>query len=159
VLELMVERGDVVTPGSPILSVEVQSEELMAVLFVPASDGKRVQVGMAARVSPSTVKKEEFGYLLGRVTWVAAFPSTSRGMVHLLGNEALVTKLMQDGPPIQVDVALERAPRTPTGYRWSSSRGPEGRISSGTLADGSVVVREDRPVSLVLPAVREKLGI
>lgn len=159
VLELMVDRGDVVNPGTAILSVEVQSEELVAVLFVPASEGKRVQVGMAARVSPSTVKKEEFGYLMGRVTWVAAFPSTSRGMVRLLGNEALVTKLMQEGPPIQVNVALERAPRTPTGYRWSSSRGPGGRISSGTLADGSVVVREDRPVSLLLPTVREKLGI
>ncbi len=159
VLEQMVDRGDVITPGTPILSVEVQSEELMAVLFVPASDGKLIQVGMPARVSPSTVKKEEYGYMEGRVTWVAAFPSTARGMVRLLGNEALVTKLMQEGPPIQVNVALAREARTPSGYRWSSSTGPPGRISSGTLADGSVVVRQDRPLTLLLPTVREKLGV
>ncbi len=159
VLELMADRGDVVAPGTAILSVEVQSQELMAVLFVPASEGKQVQPGMAARISPSTVKKEEYGYMIGRVTWVAAFPSSSRGMLRLLGNEALVTKLMQEGPPIQVNVALARDPRTPTGYRWSSSTGPGGRISSGTLADGSVVVRQDRPITLLLPTLREKLGV
>jgi HlyD family secretion protein len=159
VLELMVDRGDVVNPGTPILSVEVQSEELMAVLFVPAAAGKQVQPGMTARISPSTVKKEEYGYLVGKVTWVAAFPSTARGMVRLLGNEALVARLMQQGPPIQVNVDLSRDRRTPTGYRWSSSSGPVVKISSGTLADGSVVVRTVRPVAMLFPALREKVGI
>ena len=86
----------------------------------------------------------------------AGRPST---MTRLIGNEALVTKLMKEGPPIQVIVALERDPKTPTGYRWSSSRGPNLKISSGTLATGSIVVKEDRPVSLVIPTVREKLGV
>jgi HlyD family secretion protein len=148
----------VVSPGTPVLSVEVLSEDLMAVLFVPASAGKKVQRGMAVQVSPSTVKREEYGSILGRVVWVAEFPSTTRGMTRLLGNEALVTKLMAEGPPIQVNVALIRDPATPTGYRWSSSRGPSLKISSGTLASGDVVVKEDRPIALVIPTLREKLG-
>lgn len=158
VLEIVADRGSVVSPGAPLLSVEVLSEDLIAVLFVPASAGKRVQKGMAVRVAPSTVKREEYGAVLGRVAWVAEFPSTSRGMTRLLGNEALVTKLMEQGPPIQVNVALTRDPATPTGYRWSSSRGPSLKISSGTLASGNVVVRQDRPISLVIPTLREKLG-
>jgi HlyD family secretion protein len=158
VLEIVADRGSVVSPGAPLLSVEVLSEDLIAVLFVPASEGKRVQKGMAVRVAPSTVKREEYGAMLGRVAWVAEFPSTSRGMTRLLGNEALVTKLMEQGPPIQVNVALARDPATPTGYRWSSSRGPSLKISSGTLASGDVVVRQDRPISLVIPTLREKLG-
>jgi HlyD family secretion protein len=105
------------------------------------------------------VKREEYGSLLGKVTWVAEFPSTSRGMIRLLGNEALVTKLMQQGPPIQVNVALERDPSTPTGYRWSSSRGPNLKISSGTLASGDVVVQEDRPFRLIIPKIREATGL
>jgi HlyD family secretion protein len=159
VLELLVVRGDVVNPGTPILSVEILSEELQAVLFVPAGEGKRIHPGLPARISPTTVKSEEFGYMLGRVTWTSAFPASARGMTRLIGNEALVTKLMKEGPPIQVNVALFRDPRTPTGYRWSSSRGPNLKISSGTLATGSIVVKEDRPVSLVIPTVREKLGV
>jgi HlyD family secretion protein len=159
VLELMVDRGDVVSPGSPIVSVELTSQELMAVLFVPASEGKRVQPGMAVRISPSTVKKEEFGSILGRVKWAAAFPSSARGMVRLLGNEALVAKLMAEGPPIQVDVALLPDASTPTGFKWSSSRGPGGRISSGTLASGTVVVKQEHPIGLMLPTLRRKLGV
>jgi HlyD family secretion protein len=159
VLEVLVDRGDVVTPGMPILSLEVVSQDLMAVLFVPASGGKRVRPGMRVRVSPSSVKREEFGSLLGRVVWAAEFPSTSRGMVRVLGNEALVERLMEEGPPIQVNVALERDPKTPTGYRWSSSTGPSVDISSGTLASGSVVIRQERPIDLIIPKVREKLGL
>lgn len=159
VLEILANRGNVVTPGAPVLSVEVLSEDLMAVLFVPASAGKTVQPGMVVQVTPSTVKREEFGSILGRVIWVAEFPSSARGMTRLLGNEALVTKLMTEGPPIQVNVALRRDARTPTGYRWSSSRGPSLKISSGTLAAGDVVVKTDRPMTLVIPTLREKLGI
>ncbi|MES1211506.1 MAG: NHLP bacteriocin system secretion protein, partial [Acidobacteriota bacterium] len=159
VLELLIDRGAVVNPGTPILSLEVMSEELVAVLFVPASAGKRVQPGMEVRVSPSTVKREEYGSMLGRVTGAASFPATQRGMNRLLGNEALVAKLLEAGPLIQVDVALEHDPATPTGYRWSSSRGPTLEISSGTLANGSVIVKEDRPISLVIPTLREKLGV
>jgi HlyD family secretion protein len=159
VLEVLANRGDVVNPGTAILSVEVLSENLQAVLFVPASTGKKVQPGMTVRLSPSTVKREEYGSLLGKVTWVAEFPSTSRGMIRLLGNEALVTRLMEQGPPIQVNVALTRDPATPTGYRWSSSRGPNLKISSGTLASGDIVVQEDRPIRLIIPRVREATGL
>jgi HlyD family secretion protein len=158
VLELLVDQGDVVSPGTPLFNLEVVSEDLMAVLFVPATAGKRVQPGMPVRVSPSTVKREEFGSILGRVTWAAEYPSTSRGMVRLLGNEALVQKLMQEGPPIQINVALVRDPATPSGFRWSSSIGPNLRISGGTLATGAVVVREEAPIRLVIPKVRERVG-
>lgn len=159
VLEVLADRGDVVTPGTPILNLEVTSKDLMAVLFIPASAGKRVQPGMRVRVSPSTVKREEYGSMLGKVVWAAEFPSTQKGMTRVLGNEALVAKLMEQGPPIQVNVALDRDPATPTGYRWSSSTGPSLSISSGTLANGAVVVREERPIRLILPKVREKLGL
>jgi HlyD family secretion protein len=159
VLEVLADRGDVVTPGTPILNLEVTSKELMAVLFIPASAGKRVQPGMRVRVSPSTVKREEYGSMLGKVVWAAEFPSTQKGMVRVLGNEALVAKLMEQGPPIQVNVALDRDASTPTGYRWSSSTGPSLSISSGTLANGAVVVREEKPIRLILPKVREKLGL
>lgn len=159
VLELLVDRGDVVNPGSAILNLEVVSEELMAVLFVPASGGKRVQTGMTVRVSPGTVKREEYGSMMGKVVWTAEFPSSQRGMTRLLGNEVLVTRLLEEGPPIQVNVALQRDPATPTGYRWSSSTGPSVRISSGTLASGSIIVREERPISFLIPGIRERLGI
>ena len=159
VLELMVDRGDVIVPGTPILIMEEISDELMAVVFVPATLGKQVRAGMEARIVPSTVQREKHGFMLGEVVRVARFPSTSRGMARLLANEELVARLMIEGPPLQIDVQLKRDPTTPSGYRWSSLRGPELEISSGTLAAGSVIVREDRPIFLVIPQLRKNLGV
>ena len=159
VLELTGSRGDLVSPGTAVLSLEVVSEELIAVLFFPASQGKRVEVGMDARVAPSTVKREEFGYILGKVERVADFPSTRRGMLQLLSNEELVDELLADAPPLQIDVRLARDAATPSGFDWSSSAGPDLEITSGTLAGGTVVVEEHRPIHLVVPKLRELLGI
>ncbi len=158
VLELLVDKGDVLNPGSPILSMEVVSEELMAVVFVPAALGKQVRAGMEARIVPSTVQREAHGFMLGEVMRVAEFPSTSRGMERLLANAELVARLMEQGPPIQIDVRLTSDALTPSGYRWSSSTGPDLEISSGTLAGGSIIVREDRPVFLVIPQLKKRLG-
>jgi len=110
VFELMVSRGDLIGPGAPILNMELRTEELIAALFVPAEFGKQVQRGMEVRVSPANVKREEYGYMLGRVAWVAEFPSTSRGMERLLGNSELVSAMMEQGPPVQVDVELMEDP-------------------------------------------------
>lgn len=159
VLELTVSRGDVVHPGTPILSLEVESEQLMAIVFVPAAAGKQVTPGMEARVSPSNVQREEYGFIEGEVVWVSDFPATSAGMTRQLSNEALVNRLMEEGPPIQVNVALRRDPSTPSGFAWSSSTGPDLQISSGTLAEASIIVREERPIHLVIPKVRESLGV
>ncbi len=159
VLERLVDRGAVISPGTPILRLEEMTEDLVAILFVPASAGKQARPGMLVRVSPSTVKREEYGSILGEVTWAAEFPATQLGMNRQLRNEALVAKLMEAGPLIEVDVKLMRDAATPTGYRWSSSRGPNLKISSGTLTSGSIIVKEDRPISLVIPTLREKLGI
>lgn len=158
VIERMVNPGDLIRPGTEVLSLEAFSEELMAVLFLPANQGKKVLPEMDARIAPSTVQREEFGYLVGKVRWVAEFPSTRRGMLRLLANEALVDKLLVEGPPIQINVELFEDPATPTGFRWSSSSGPDLEITSGTLAQGSVVLEEERPISLVIPKIREILG-
>jgi HlyD family secretion protein len=159
VVEILADRGTVVSPGTPIVSLETTAQELTAILFVPAAAGKKIQPGMRARVYPSTVKREEHGGILGKVTWVAEFPSTARGMTQLLGNEGLVAKLAEAGALIQVNVALERDPKTMTGFRWTSTGGPNLKIGSGTLASGGVIVEEERPIRLLIPRVRESLGL
>lgn len=158
VLELSVGRGDLVNPGERVLTMEVISEELLAVAFVPAALGKQVRPGMEVRVSPSNVKREEHGYMLGEVSWVAVFPATSGGMLRLLANEELVERMMAEGPPIQVDVTLRRDPATPSGYAWSSAAGPELEITSGTLIQARVILREEPPIALAFPRLRAALG-
>jgi HlyD family secretion protein len=46
-----------------------------------------------------------------------------------------------------------------SGYQWSSSRGPDVVISSGTTASGRVAVVQRAPITYVVPSLRELGGL
>ena len=162
VLELMTEQGDMVASGEPILSLDIAGrsvKKLMAVLYVPSIEGKRIRPGMPVRIAPSTVKQEEYGMMLGRVTYVSDFPATTKGMARVLKNDQLVNVLSGSGAPYEVHADLTVAPETVSRYKWSSSDGPPLTIQSGTLATASVEVRAERPIGMVIPLFRKYTGI
>jgi HlyD family secretion protein len=162
VLELMTEQGDMVASGEPILSLDLTGrsvKKLMAVLYVSSVEGKRIRVGMPVRIAPSTVKQEEFGMMLGRVTYVSDFPATTKGMARVLKNDQLVSVLSGSGAPYEVHADLTVAPETVSKYKWSSSEGPPLTIQSGTLATASIEVRQERPIGMVIPLFRKYTGI
>lgn len=162
VLELMTEQGDIVTGGEPILTLDLTGrsvKKLMAVLYVPSIEGKRIRAGMPVRIAPSTVKQEEYGMMLGRVTYVSDFPATSQGMALVLKNDQLVSVLSGNGAPYEVHADLMVAPETASKYKWSSSDGPPLTIQSGTLATASIEVRAERPIGMVIPLFRKYTGI
>ena len=72
VLELLAQRGTVLGAGAPVVSLELESDELVAIVYIPAGQGKRVRPGMAAEITPSVVKREEHGSMLGTVRSVAS---------------------------------------------------------------------------------------
>ena len=157
VLEVMVEQGSMVERGQPIVTVDLAGKavsELEAVVYVPSVHGKKVKPGMEIQIAPSTVKREEFGYLLGRVTYVSDFPATPAGMRRVLKNEQLVTALSGEDAPYEIHAELLPDPDNASTYRWSSSEGPPIRIQSGTLAGASVVVERRRPIFMVVPQIR-----
>ena len=139
----------------------VETMSLEAVMYFPAVEGKKISLGMTAQVAPSTVKQEEFGFLLGMITFVSEFPITSQGMMSTLQNEELVRGFIQQGgAPIEVRASLIPDPRTPSGYKWSSSVGPPVDIQTGTMCFSTVTVDKKRPISLVIPLIkRHVLGI
>ena len=130
---------------------------LQAVIYVP-TEGKRIEAGMTARVSPVTVRREEFGFMIGDVDFVSPQPATPAGMQRTLGNPILVQQLSGFGAPFLVRVDLQADPSTPSGFRWSSSEGPPRAVESGTAVSVEVVVEEQRPISLVIPLIRSALG-
>ncbi len=90
--------------------------------------------------------------MLGHVQMVAEVPSTTEGMMRILHNSQLVHQLSQDYAPFEVLVTLENDHSTASGYRWSSSTGPDIEINVGTLCSGDVITRFKRPIAILLPA-------
>jgi hypothetical protein len=151
VLEIRVNEGSVIQAGSTLLSVEPIGGDLQAILYLSAVDGKIVQPGMTVHVSPSTVRKEEYGVMLGRVISVGDFPATYQGMLRILGSDELVRALSRGGAPIEVRVELLKAEANTDNprFQWSSSKGPSVAIQSGTFCTASIIINERRPISLI----------
>ena len=154
VLEVRAGSGQLVSRGTVLLGMERTGDDvtLEAVMFLPTSEGRQVSPGMAAQVSPSTVRRELHGYLEGEVSRVAPFPSSSEGILAVLGSEDLAEALEVGTAPIEVHVALRADRRAPSGFRWSSGAGPDEPLGSGTLGTVTVITGEQRPLDFVLPS-------
>jgi HlyD family secretion protein len=159
VAEILVELDALVTAGTPIALLQFGDPTLSAKLYLPAGKAKAIEPGMAANVSPDTVEREQYGTLVATVSHVALYPATEADMKRVLNDPNLVQTFLSSGPQLAVDVDLHRDPATPSGYRWSSGKGPKVTLTSGTLAKATVTIRQEPPIALVLPAIRRFVGI
>lgn len=171
VVELKVNPGEIVERNGPLFSLmpkqatDAKADKggeatgpLFAVFYLPPNDGKKVRAGMRVRISPSTVRREEYGFIDGRVRSVAEVPSTAEGMVRTLKNRQLAQTLAKDGAPYEIIVDLLSDPATPTGYRWSSSHGPDIAINAGTVGSADIETVSLPVLSLIVPPLRPILG-
>jgi HlyD family secretion protein len=152
------ENGALIERGSPIASIEPLNSNLEAVIYVSYGDGKKVQPGMDVQIAPSTIKPEEYGYILGTVKSISSFPVTKEGMQMVLGSNDLTDKFFEKGPPHEIHVTLLTDPETRSGYKWSS-QGPDVTIESGTFSSAKIIIRRQSPVSLIIPILKKKLGV
>ena len=157
VVEVMVDAGEVVQPGTALATVQPAADgdagRLYALLFVPAQDGKQVRPGMAVELAPSTVRRETHGYLLGQVAEVAPLPATVAGIRRRLRNDELVRQLTGTGAPFEARIELLTDEASADGWRWSSSRGPAVALNAGTLVEGGIIVRRVRLAGLLIPGL------
>jgi HlyD family secretion protein len=159
VLEVKVSAGSVLAVGTPVIAIESEGTELEALVYIPAERGKSVKPGMQVSIEPSTVKREEFGTMVGTIVTVSDFPITPQGMAAVLHNDSLVSRFSHDGAPYAATVSLEQDPATVSGYRWAVGKGPPLRLTSGTLTRAEVTTRNQRPLDLVLPLIKRLTGI
>ena len=151
--------GQDVAPGTQILELEENNQAMIAVLYFPAGQGKKVLTGMTAQISPATAPVDKFGFIVGRVTRVADVPATEGSIMGVLSNKTLVTSITAGGAPLEVDATLETNESTVSHFKWSSSRGPSTTVSGGTMCTARVIVSEERPIDLVIPLLKDLFGV
>ncbi|HHY28047.1 MAG TPA: NHLP bacteriocin system secretion protein [Desulfitobacterium dehalogenans] len=153
ILELNMSKGSIVKPGDTLATLEQYggTVKLEAVVYVPAEQGGLLRPGMECQISPTTVNKEEYGYLLGRVNTVAEYPATAQSMMQTLGNESLVTFLAGQGAPLLVKIDLVPDSATESGYRWSSPLGPPMSFQSGAIITTEIITQREKPIQKVIP--------
>jgi HlyD family secretion protein len=159
VVEIKADPGQVVRTGATVVVVEVANQSLMMNAFVPAWGGKKVKPGMQVELTPALIQRAEFGYMVGKVRAVSPFPLSEEGLLQLISDQRTVDLLTSQGSTFAVEVELESDSETPSGYRWSTGRGPELVIESGMFCQSRIITREQPPITLVLPALRKIFGV
>jgi len=159
VKEISSRTGDYVQPGTTILVLDQNEDSnvMNAVIYFPARQAKQVHAGMKIGVSPSTVKQEEYGFIEGIVTNISTFPASDQYLMSTLQNSALVENFRKIENPIEITVSLVPNPDTYSGYKWSSSKGPDEKLTAGIICNGTITVDSKRPIELVIPALKRKL--
>ena len=159
IMEIPVRRGDYIQPGGTIAVIESSNNEtaIEALIYFSGADGKKILPGMKIGIVPTTVKQEEYGYIQGLITDVSPFPVSDSYLLSSLQNTSLATTFHQIPNPIEVKVSIIPDPSTFSGYKWSSSKGPNQKIGAGFMCTASVTTSSKHPAELLIPNIKKKL--
>jgi HlyD family secretion protein len=156
VLEAEKSPGDLLRQGEKIITVLKESQgnkDLEVIMYIPIEEGKSIHPNMAVQLSPTTVNKDKYGFVQGRVVEVGDYSASKKGMMNILGNEEIVEKLSSNSASIEVVIDLIEDKETISGYKWSSQDGPPIQLENGTLCSGSITLEKRKPISFVLPFI------
>ncbi|MDX2239535.1 MAG: NHLP bacteriocin system secretion protein [Leptolyngbyaceae cyanobacterium bins.302] len=161
VRELNISPGQRIDAGDAVgvVAANQPNSQLEGVTFLPVEEGKKldeakVKRGVKVQITPTIVKREEYGGIWGEVTKVSQAAITQEGAVHLVGNPAVLPTLMEQGKAYIV-VFSKLEPNADTGkYRWTSSNGPDQAITDGTTTTVNITIEERAPISYVIPLLK-----
>jgi HlyD family secretion protein len=182
VAEVLSARGELVKEGSPVVLLHAPKAErgtddegpaYDSIVFVPAGEGKKINLFNRVEVCPATVKREEHGFIEGSVVAVSELPATKLAMEAALEHPELVDTFLKRYSPgvlLRVHVKLEdngasqasQASRPHATrlnhFRWSSSSGNLQPLKTGTMCQAAIVVEQRRLISLILPWTKRAVG-
>ena len=146
--------GQIIATGADVAAVEKVADAddpLYATVYVPAQNASAIAEDAAVDLTVQTVPAQEYGVLRGHVKSVDRTARSAQQIAAFLGDSQLGEQFTKDGRPVAVLVELDRSASTKSGYRWSSADGPPYRLTSMTMATGSVRLADQRPVDWLLP--------
>ncbi len=175
VTQVLSTLGGLMQEGAPVVLLHSPRSEGLAddsgpaydaIVFVSAGEGKKIELGHPVEVVPATVKREEHGYIRGRVVAISELPATKLAMEAALEHPELVDAFLKRYAPgvvLRVQVKLDEpaGPALPgrrNPFRWSSSSGPAQTLKTGTICQSAIVVERRPLIRLILPWARKLVG-
>ena len=162
-------RDELVKEGEPVVLLHARQGQngigdsgpaYDAIVFVPAGEGQRIELGDAVEVVPVTVKREEHGFIRGRVTSVGKLPASKHTLEEALGNPELADEFLKQYPRegvLQVTVKLDevanpdRHQPVANRFRWSTESGGWQRLKTATMCEAAIVIERRRLIGSIIP--------
>ena len=121
----------------PIISVisgnEAQTQRTMLIAYIDNAGQRDLREGMNAQVWPEDEKRDEIGYVRGRVMRIDRYPVSASEVRQTLKNEEMASRLLESGHMMyQVNIELLRSEQNPTLYDWSFGQPDDVSMNVGT---------------------------
>jgi len=120
----------------PIISVvggNEQSQRAMLIAYIDNAGQRDLREGMMAQVWPENEKRDEIGYVKGKVVRVDRYPVTASEVSQTLKSEEMARRLLASGEMMyQVSIELFPSPTDPTRYDWSFGEPRDVNMNVGT---------------------------
>lgn len=139
-----------------LLSDTANSNGLMSVSYFPIGEGKQIAPGDRMIIIPDTVNIQEYGGIEATVMQVSPLPVSENEVLKRLDGKQELVKLVYTPAPIEVTAKLELDVSTPTGFKWSMSKGPDLKLSSEIPATTKVMLSQQAPITYVFPFLKLK---
>lgn len=161
VYSTFVTNGSTVTVDMEVARVSESKKngKLQAVYFMQLEKGKKIEEGMQVNIYPSTLSKEEYGHMSGKVVKVADYVTSRADLYTRVGDSTLTDTFSAGGAVVEVVCEIETDENTASGYAWSSKKGAEAELREGTLLEGSVVTKNVPPITMLIPKLKEKFHL
>ena len=136
----------------PIVSVidgdaagdQVQRTQLIA--YADNEAQRDLRIGMETQVWPADEKRDEIGYVRGRITQVVRYPADADEVRQTLKSNILAKRLLEQGDVVyEVRIDLLRSPEDSTCYDWSFGEPVDVSMGIGTYCS---VLTETRRLSM-----------
>ena len=121
----------------PIVSVvrgSAANRQTQLIAYAGMEAQRHLRIGMEAQVWPANEKRDEIGYVRGRISQVVRYPAKISKIHQRFKSEDLAKRLMADGDDMvyEVRITLQRAPDDSTHYDWSFGKPDDVDMEIGT---------------------------
>ena len=123
----------------PIVSVvdgnatSQQSQHTQLIAYADNEAQRDLRIGMEAQVWPADEKRDEIGYVRGRISQVVRYPADAEEVRQTLKSNILAKRFLEQGDVVyEVRIDLLRSPEDTTCYDWSFGEPANVSMSIGT---------------------------
>lgn len=150
----------------PIVSVvdgkadNQQPQRTRLIAYADNEAQRHLQIGMEAQVWPANEKRDEIGYVRGRISQVVRYPADAADVRQTLKSDILAQRLLGDGQKVvyEVLIDLQRSPADPACYDWSFGQPEDVDMSIGTYCSVLTETRRRSMFQYLFEASRTQLN-
>lgn len=118
---------------SVVDSIDTQNQKAILIAYIDNAGQRNLRVGMDAQVWPENEKRDEIGYVRGRVTRIDRYPVAADVVRQTLKSDEMAERLLEAGELMyQVQIELLASKDNPKEYDWSFGVPDDVNMNVGT---------------------------